>query len=927
MSREILNIFRASPWQGPEEVSAFMSAIGPPTPQLLQGMLSVLIDRRAALEGKKHGLRCAIFQRLASGSLDRSLFVPYCRALVQGDLRVRTMMVELIPNVHNPHAYSELVNAFRSDERAIREAGLQVTLKIGTSGFLAELTTLCGRSDFFGRFEALHYARDIVGAAAWPLYQNILRAGSDAERVATLKAIGGINWSEHDRANLATVLERFILDRAESVGVAAVEIYSKMVPEGTFIDTLDKAIGNSRGPILRAAIKAVHIWRTETALRWLQEQFRIGPNSIRLAVIETLELYGTSDVMIVLSEALDHRTIDVRMRAAEVLQRLSKAGKIDVARSVIWLLRSKDMSIRRMAAEIANSIQDVDGSFWPTLLSFLRDEDWWVRERITDALVGMAGTQLTRYAVGLLADEAAVVRRYAVDLLVRLKDPQSLGALVRQAQQDEDWWVRERAIEAMGELKDQRAIPYISHIMEVDPEVIMVALAALTEISGDGAFDAVAPYLRHENPEVVYAALECLEDSKRPELIQHISPLIQHYDPRIAKYVGEILIQHQVLSEAEMIASAIEGSGSPLDRILVASLESDADDVMLTPNRPIWIKRFGEMIPLGEQVLSSEQLVALLLPTMTPIQREAIERRMDLDYSYTVSGGGPRFRVNAFHMQNGLAAVFRRVSSEVPKLGDLNLPEIVGDFANYRYGLVLVGGPTGSGKSTTLAALINDINKNHPRHIITIEDPIEVLHMPELALVNQREVGTHTLSFDKALRSTLREDPDVILVGEMRDEETISFAISAAETGHLVFGTVHTVSAEATVDRLINSFPASSQPQVRSILANCLKAVLCQFLVPRADGEGRVASVEVMVNNSSIANLIRKGKTFQIPSVIATSKDAGMQSMDGELLRLFREGTITADDAYLRAANKKDFETFLAELDEMAAHQERLDKA
>jgi len=233
-----------------------------------------------------------------------------------------------------------------------------------------------------------------------------------------------------------------------------------------------------------------------------------------------------------------------------------------------------------------------------------------------------------------------------------------------------------------------------------------------------------------------------------------------------------------------------------------------------------------------------------------------------------------------------------------------------------------VGGPTGSGKSTTLAALIDYINRTSSRHIISLEDPIEVIHKRKQSLVNQREVGTHTRTFAAALRSTLREDPNVILVGEMRDLPTIEFTVVAAETGHLVFGTVHTVSAATTVDRIVSAFPPGQQQQVRSTLADSLRAVVCQYLMKEKNGPGRVLAVELLVNNEAVSNLIRKGKAFQLPSVIATSREQGMQLMDSDLMRLTKEGKISAGEAYVKAVSKKDFEPFVEE-EEKAAAQKR----
>jgi len=250
------------------------------------------------------------------------------------------------------------------------------------------------------------------------------------------------------------------------------------------------------------------------------------------------------------------------------------------------------------------------------------------------------------------------------------------------------------------------------------------------------------------------------------------------------------------------------------------------------------------------------------------------------------------------------------------------LPPLVRTFGDLKNGLVLVGGPTGSGKSTTLAALIDYINRTSGRHIISLEDPIEVIHRRKESLVNQREVGTHTRSFAAALRSTLREDPNVILVGEMRDLATIEFTVVAAETGHLVFGTVHTVSAATTVDRIVSAFPPGQQQQVRSTLADSLRAVVCQYLMKEKNGPGRVLAVELLVNNEAVGNLIRKGKAFQLPSVISTSREQGMQLMDNDLMRLVKEGKISAGDGYVKAISKKDFEPFVEE-EEKALAQKR----
>ena len=281
-----------------------------------------------------------------------------------------------------------------------------------------------------------------------------------------------------------------------------------------------------------------------------------------------------------------------------------------------------------------------------------------------------------------------------------------------------------------------------------------------------------------------------------------------------------------------------------------------------------------------------------------------------MDFAYEIPGLA-RYRANFFEQKYGVGAVFREIPSSVLTCEQLGLPSIVRRLATLPRGLVLVTGPTGSGKSTTLAAIIDEANKTRKDHILTVEDPIEFVHKSEKAIVNHREVGLHTRSFAAALRGALREDPDIILVGEMRDLETISLAIEASATGHLVFGTLHTTSAAKTVDRIIEVFPVSQQEQIRNTLADGLRAVVAQTLFKRTDMKGRVAALEIMIANPAVRNLIREGKTFQIPSMIQTGKKYGMQSLDDAILEHLEKKRISPDDAYNKANDKGKFRPFM----------------
>jgi twitching motility protein PilT len=328
-----------------------------------------------------------------------------------------------------------------------------------------------------------------------------------------------------------------------------------------------------------------------------------------------------------------------------------------------------------------------------------------------------------------------------------------------------------------------------------------------------------------------------------------------------------------------------------LDYILTAAFELGTSDIHLTVGVPPVMRLHGDLKQYGKDTLKPDDTEEMAKAIIPKEMWNRFKENGELDFSYGIPGVS-RFRVNAYHQRSCISLAIRVVPTEIPTLEKLQLPEILKQISVKPQGLVLVTGPTGSGKSTTLAAMINYINKTMKRHIITLEDPIEYLHKHGLSVIDQREVGFDTQNFANGLRACLRQDPDIILVGEMRDLETISTAITAAETGHLVFGTLHTTDAPATIDRIIDVFPANQQPQVRVQLASVLSSILSQRLLPTKDRNGRTAAIEIMVNNSAIRNLIRNEKIHQIHSVMQTSKSAGMQTLEMDIKRLIETGKI-----------------------------------
>ena len=332
-----------------------------------------------------------------------------------------------------------------------------------------------------------------------------------------------------------------------------------------------------------------------------------------------------------------------------------------------------------------------------------------------------------------------------------------------------------------------------------------------------------------------------------------------------------------------------------LDDLLRQMKQQGASDLHLTSGSAPYMRIHGDMVKLNYKTVTPETCQGLIFEILNDKQKELFNEEWDLDLSYPLAGVG-RFRVNVFMQRNGISSVFRLIPEEIKTIRELDLPEQLAQLIDISEGLVLVTGPTGSGKSTTLAALIHTINQDQQAHIITIEDPIEFVHNNHNCLISQREVSSHTKSFGAALRAALREDPDIILVGEMRDLETISLAITAAETGHLVFGTLHTNSAIKTVDRVIDVFPEAQQTQIRVMLSESLRGVVAQALLPRPDHQGRVPAVEILVNVPAVANLIREGKTHQIASVMQTGRAHGMVTFETGVQDLIQKNLISRED-------------------------------
>jgi len=908
--RQIKKEFTSAAWSSQTDQAEFVARALPLGDELTKLLPLLLVENNNDVDVRRR--RIAAFVALSQAGVSPTWFQPLLKVGLKADDPLRRLLIPLLKHTHDKRYHLDICKVLKDSDAGRRRFAAALLKEIGGRTALEGLIDLLGEGGWNSRAEAIDVAAGLGGHYAIGALSKILERGSPEEKTTCLRILGDLRYVKASRATAARAIEPALYDDRHHIVLLAVKSFAGVALEEQFFDSLQAFFEHADRTIQHAALEALAQYPGARATNELQRLFRVGDPALRHAVLGVLQQMGDEAALPLLVQALSDSNLQVRNAALAAVVDMAKSRRVDVSRMVLWLLRSNSVDVRRQAVDIVHQVGAPLADIWPALLRLLRDEDWWVRERVVESLVAIAGTELTRHIVAYLQDEEDVVRRYAVEVLMRLKDPRSLGALVKTAGEDNDWWVRERAIEAVGLIGDPKTVPHLVKLAESDSTLIPVVINALHVIGDAKALPFFARVLQIDEPGIKLEALDAIRAIGDHSAARWVEPLAQDTDIKVRNAAREILMTWESAFEGEEGEAEVAKQLKGLEKMLWWMVRKGGDDLFLMADRPPRMKLMGEIVPLSEQALKAAQVEAIIRSMLTYQQMQKFEGLEDVDLSLEVKALKLRFRVNVLRQMTGWSAVFRRIADELFLLDELGLPPLVKQLADLPHGLVLIGGPTGSGKSTTLAAMIHYINKTYGKNVITIEDPIEIVHDNDKSLVTQREVGTHTTEFATALRATLREDPDVILVGEMRDLKTIQFAITAAETGHLVLATMHTVSADTSVDRLIDAFPPGQQPQVRTMLAQTLKAVICQQLLRRHDGEGRVVAAEVLLNTDAVSNAIRKGQCFQIPSIITTSRERGMQSMDDELVRLVELGSVGAEEAYVKAHDKKRLEPFLA---------------
>jgi twitching motility protein PilT len=768
------------------------------------------------------------------------------------DAAVRKKALESLARFPLDEAAEAIFPELASRSEPVRKAAMQALETLAGPSFPTKMEAWIEHRDPAVVHAALDYARRNPSERVLPGVARALAATSPSVRRKAFAIVESLAATVPRAAALAA---RALEDDDEELRYRAIALLARN-PTDSAVAALLKRCHNESPRVQEAAVTALTPLLTKPGAPFHPEILPLlsdGHVKVRQLAVRILQAHAPETVAVAFLQTFRGAFGSVRDRS---IQAISDLGPTFV-QALIAQDRNPDPGIASLAAAIAVSIRSPE--VVPSCVRYLDGDDFWLRERAARLLAELKDPRGLPPLLKLLDHPESNLS--AANALGAWGTPEVLpGLLAAYKKGAAD--LRLEILDAFGRIPDARVGPLLESIVKADPDAFVKEKAARlsAERSGSAAPSAtIMAGARRQIAPVDFSAL------KSPEL----TDLLRH-----ARAVG-------------------------------------ASDLHVAAGTIPHVRVHGALQPLPLPEIPAERIESWILPILSPERQKVLASARQLDFCHRDPELG-RFRTNVFFQRKGANAVFRLIPEEVPTLADIDLPESLWELTTYSQGLVLVTGAGGCGKTTTLAALVDRINETQKSHILTVEDPIEYVHRGKLSLVNQREVPTHTESFAKALRQALREDPDVILVGEMRDLETIALAITASETGHLVLATLHTTTASATVDRIINSFPPDQQGQIRMMISDSLKAVISQTLLPRRDGSGRVAAFEILRNTPNVAGLIREGKTFQIPTAIQTGAAAGMVLMDGALRELVQKGVIDARVAYDHALRKEAFEAMLA---------------
>ena len=640
--------------------------------------------------------------------------------------------------------------------------------------------------------------------------------------------------------------------------------------------------------------------------------------AIRERALEVLAKRAPQTSIDLFIQELPASSEQTRIIITAALAGLAASQGLPIADKLLPMVASGDASTRSAAMKILIGIGDPVGVL-KRYIRFVNTLAGFVRTRAVESVAAFSDALLPA-TIELLRDPDPDMRSGAISIANVFQDPRVAPATI-ELLKDSDWWIRISAADTLGRLKDPRAVePLVASLADAD--VKWAAVEALGRIGDPRSLPALGKLLADPAPDVRIEVLQALRNFRHPQVKNALMQVAQkdadrNVRTRAIDFLDELCppgdpARPEVDAiRAQALAASSAKEDPRLNKLLVATRNQAASDFHLTVGQPPMLRIAADLLRAQGEPFTPDATESMLKEILTDTQWAVLQKEHQIDFCYFIPQAG-RYRANVFFDQRGYNAVFRVIPEKPPTIAETGLPEHLAEIADYHQGLVIICGPSGSGKSTTLAALVNLFNETRSDHILTMEDPVEFVHPFKQCLINQREVGTHTVSYARALRAALREDPDVIVIGELRDNESISLALTAAETGHIVLGTLNSTSAPKAVDRIISSFPIDEQPQVRASMSESLKYVIAQRLLPSKEPRKLVAAFEILKGTSTVASMIRDEKTFQIYSAMQIGRSQGMQTFDEALRDLIERQKIAPETAYMAAVKKEDFEPLVS---------------
>lgn len=816
---------------------------------------------------------------------------------------------------------TEIINALQNNSKITREEKIQL-LKLLLSNKktkLRDIIWMAFSRDPLERFALASFLKvNRLDKSDFSFFVNTLKDHPVSNRRSILALI-----SKEDSRIILDPISLYLKDKSLDKTILSFIFDLPDIPayQDIMLAVLEKVEHSLRLKVL----DKLNIINPEVILKIFPKFRDSSDQSIKQKLIELIinnEHFYDIDMLV---SFLKEAEINQKNRIGERILSVHNEKNIDITRHIIPLLSNSDDQTRVVALEILLKMKDRE-NILKTIIHFFEDLPGWIRERALVSLKAYS-EHIIKDLLLMFNDPDPDTRATSMIIASNFKNDE-VARRISSLLKDPDWWIRITAAELLGDLGYPEIIPQLIESL-MDSEIRWAATEALGKLGDKRAIPVLSGLLMDSSPDVRIEALNALKNFDDPSIIDLFLKTASD-DPMISirnramdavrelKEKLNVSIENESDIERKSKEIELKKDEPLLNKYLIATRNQNASDLHLSVGIPPKLRYKGDLINVKGNRLSSDDIKNLIFQILNEYQIDKLKKQKYLDFCHYIPNVG-RYRANVFFDQKGINAVFRVISDKPPALRDLGLPDRVSSIISYHQGLVIICGPSSSGKSTTLNAMINLINEFKRDHIITIEDPVEFVHPFKNCLINQREIGKHTGSYAKALRAALREDPDVIVIGELRDPESISLALTAAETGHVVFCTMNSTNAVKAIDRIISSFPQDQQSQIRIGVAESLKLIISQYLLKSRDEKDMVAAFEILMGTHNVLSLIRENKILQINSIMEIGRELGHQTFDNTLLELYSKGLITAETAFSRASKKDIFSPYLGKtIEEMS---------